>query len=166
MLCWAWVQKPGHGWDFLGTVHTTPAFFSVALYTPQGQRRAVAMKPHTGSCLSGHFKTQCQTKQAGGGGRAGQQGQGSIAWSEKTAGCLCRRLRSLDYFDGVPTLIGGRFLGTRDSVTDSELRKLPGGVLFEPDTLVDGNDGGIPNKGEKKEFWNILNSGQTNRHQT
>lgn len=64
------------------------------------------------------------------------------------------------------SMVSGRFLGTRDRVTDSELRKLPGGVLFEPDSLVDGNDGGIPNKGEKKEFWNILNSGQTNRHQT
>lgn len=129
VLRWAWVQRPGHGWDFLGTIHTTPSFFSVALYTPQGQRPAVAMKPHTGSYLAGHFKTQCQTKEhAVGGRRAGQQGQGSIAWSEKTTGCRCRLLRSLGYFDGVPTLIGGRFLGTRDRVTDSELRKLPGSV--------------------------------------
>lgn len=31
---------------------------------------------------------------------------------------------------------------------------------------MNGNDGGIPNKGEKKEFWNILNSVQMKRHQT
>lgn len=50
-------------------------------------------------------------------------------------------MRSLDYFDSVPTLIGGTFLWTRDRVTDGELRKLP--RLFEADTQVDGNDGGI-----------------------
>lgn len=38
-------------------------------------------------------------------------------------------------------MIGGTFLWTRDRVTDGELRKLP--RLFEADTQVDGNDGGI-----------------------
>lgn len=40
---------------------------------------------------------------------------------------------SLDYFGGVLLLIGIDFFGLRDKVTKRELKKVPGGRLFELD---------------------------------
>lgn len=64
----------------------------------------------------------------------------------------------------VPTLIGGRFLWTRDRGTVGEWRKFPG-VSYLTWTLVEGN-WDIPSKSKRKEFWNVLDPVQMKRQQT
>lgn len=74
--------------------------------------------PRTESCSTGQFlQPVSQTNELMvNARRTCQEGTGLCHLSEKTMGCLCRWIHSLDYLVLSP-LIGGRFLWTGDRVT-------------------------------------------------